>query len=275
MKVNNNIVLFNSTFSFFNRRYSVGIKKTICQRYEIFGYTRATGTHRRHTHSINSAEEVKDMEEFARLRQIMVQQQLIRRGIADPNVIAAMKAVPRHEFVPLDFKSRSYADTPLPIGFEQTISQPYMVAFMTEVAMLSKDDIVMEVGSGCGYAAAVASLIAHEVFSYEIVKPLGEAAKVRVAQLGYKNLHIECGDGLELSQGKGPFNAILVTACSPDIPTELKSKLAIRGRLILPVGKNDRSSPQILTRVTRVSEEHFTEEDLEYVMFVPLTRDRN
>jgi protein-L-isoaspartate(D-aspartate) O-methyltransferase len=216
----------------------------------------------------------EEMDDFTSLRQIMVQQQLVRRGITDPNVIVAMKAVPRHEFVPLDFKTRSYADTPLPIGFEQTISQPYMVAFMTEAAMLSKNDVVMEVGGGCGYAAAVASLIAREVFSYEIVKPLGEQAKARVAQLGYQNLHIECGDGLELSKGKGPFNAILVTACSPDIPIELKSKLAIHGRLILPVGKNDRSSPQILTRVIRVSEERFTEEALEYVMFVPLTRDK-
>ena len=107
------------------------------------------------------------------------------------------------------------------------------------------------------------------------MKPLGEEAKARVAQLGYKNLHIECGDGLELSKGKEPFNAIIVAACSPDIPTELKSKLAIHGRLILHVGTNDRSSAQVLTRVVRVSEERFTEEPLEYVMFVPLTRDRN
>lgn len=212
------------------------------------------------------------LEEFARLRHLMVQQQLIPRGISSPSVLAAMNSVPRHEFVPFDLRSRAYDDTPLPIGYEQTISQPFMVAFMIQSAKLSSSDVALEVGGGCGYAAAVMSLIARQVYSCDIVQPLAEQAKERVANLGYKNLQMEYGDGLKLFRGRGPFDAILVAACSPDIPKELKENLKINGRLIIPVGKNDFSSPQVLVRVIRTGEDNYIEEPLEYVMFVPLKR---
>jgi len=212
------------------------------------------------------------MDDYTYLRQQMVTNQIHRRGVNDPNVLKAMNAVPRHEFVPLSYRHQSYDDTPLPIGYGQTISQPYMVAFMTQAAELKSSDVVMEIGAGCGYAAAVAACIAREVYSYEIVVPLAEDAKVRVASLGYKNLHIESGDGLKLSSGRGPFNAIIVTACATAVHEELKQRLAVHGRLIIPVegAGGDFFGGQLLKRVTRTSEKAFKEEVLEYVRFVPL-----
>jgi len=201
--------------------------------------------------------------------QEMVTNQILRRGITNLNVLNAMSTVPRHLFVPISHRHQSYDDTPLPIGYGQTISQPYMVAFMAQAAELKSSDLVMEIGGGCGYAAAILSCIAREVYSYEIVVPLAEEAKVRVASLGYKNLHIESGDGLKCSSERGPFNAILVAACASNVHEELKQRLAIHGRLIIPV-QGTSAGGQLLKKVTRTSEDSFKEEVLENVMFVPL-----
>lgn len=210
------------------------------------------------------------MDTYVHHRELMAQQQLMARGIHNIDVINAMRTVPRHEFVPPVQRHRSYEDTPLPIGYQQTISQPYMVAFMIQEAKITKNDRVLEIGAGCGYAAAVIGQIAQQVWAYEILPPLGEAAAEKIKELGYMNVNIKCGDGLKSSAAHGPFNAILVAACATKVPTELKELLALNGNLIIPVEMNGPNSVQILKRVVRIGEDEFLEEALEYVMFVPL-----
>jgi protein-L-isoaspartate(D-aspartate) O-methyltransferase len=145
-----------------------------------------------------------------------------------------------------------------------------MVAFMIQEAKITKNDRVLEIGAGCGYAAAVIGQIAQQVWAYEILPPLGEAAAEKIKELGYMNVNIKCGDGLKSSAAHGPFNAILVAACATKVPTELKELLALNGNLIIPVEMNGPNSVQILKRVVRIGEDEFLEEALEYVMFVPL-----
>ena len=174
--------------------------------------------------------------EFAAERQNMVDQQLKPRGIRDDRVLAAMAKVPREEFVAENVRGRSYADSALPIGHDQTISQPYIVAFMTEQLRPKPTDRVLEVGTGSGYQAAVLAELVKDVYTIDIVEPLAKGASARLARLGYNNVHVKVGDGYQGWSEVAPFDAIIVT-CAPDkIPQPLTQQLKDGGRMIVPVG---------------------------------------
>jgi protein-L-isoaspartate(D-aspartate) O-methyltransferase len=174
--------------------------------------------------------------EFAAERQNMVEQQLKPRGIRDERVIAAMAKVPREEFVAENVRGQSYADSALPIGHDQTISQPYIVAFMTEQLRPKPTDRVLEVGTGSGYQAAVLAELVKDVYTIDIVEPLAKEASARLARLGYNNVHVKVGDGYQGWSEVAPFDAIIVT-CAPDkVPQPLIQQLKDGGRMIVPVG---------------------------------------
>jgi len=198
----------------------------------------------------------------------MVDRQIASRGIHDPAVLAAMRKVPRERFVGKELEERAYDDCALPIGHDQTISQPFIVAYMLEAAQLEPDDEVLEVGTGSGYAAAVLADIVRKVFTIEREHELADAARRRLTDLGLINVDVHVGDGSRGWPEMAPFNAILVAASGPRIPTVLKKQLAETGRLIMPVGRD--SNAQQLVRVTRSSAHEFSVEKLERVKFVPL-----
>lgn len=175
-------------------------------------------------------------EAYAERRQEMVDRQIRARGVNDRRVLAAMLKVPRHLFVPDELQDMSYEDTPLPIRFDQTISQPYIVAFMTEALKLGPADKVLEVGTGSGYQAAILAELAGEVYSIEIVRPLGEQAAGRLEKMGYKNVHVRIGDGSKGWPEEAPFDAIIATAAPGDIPETLVKQLKPGGRMVIPVG---------------------------------------
>ena len=202
----------------------------------------------------------------ARARERMVRDQIESRGVRDPLTLAAMRKVPRHEFVPGEFRARAHEDRPLPIGHEQTISQPYIVAFMTEALGLRGGESVLEVGTGSGYQAAVLAEIAARVYTIEIVAPLAERARADLARLGYRNVHVRAGDGYLGWPEAAPFDAIIVTAAAPRIPEPLKAQLKDRGRLVIPVGEDDQS----LVVITRTGDQ-FVEQTVLPVRFVPMT----
>ena len=197
----------------------------------------------------------------------MVAQQIEARGIRSPALLAAMRTVPREAFVPGEFAAYAYDDGPLPIGEGQTISQPYIVALMIELAAVGSGDKVLEVGAGSGYAAAVIGQIAAQVFAIERHRALAEAAGMRLAELGYANVTVIAGDGSGGLPGEAPFDAILVAARGPEVPEALKRQLTIGGRLVIPVGGEDM---QALCRITRTGAEAWTSDDLCAVRFVPL-----
>jgi protein-L-isoaspartate(D-aspartate) O-methyltransferase len=201
-------------------------------------------------------------------RERMVATQIRARGITDPLVLEAMRAVPREWFVPSALARFAYEDRPLPIGEGQTISQPYIVAVMTEAARLKPGARALEIGTGSGYGAAVLSRIATEVYTVERVRALAEAARDRLAELGYANVHVLEGDGTLGWAEHAPYDAIVVTAGGPRVPEALLSQLAVEGRLIMPVGPGSRH--QRLVRVTRTGTQEYRYEDLEEVAFVPL-----
>ena len=181
--------------------------------------------------------------DFAAQRQWMVEQQLKPRGIKDERVLAAMAKVPREEFVPADARVEAYEDGPLPIGYGQTISQPYIVAFMTEQLRPKPSDRVLEVGTGSGYQAAVLAELVSDVYSIEIVEPLAKSAEATLQRLGYKNVHVKFGDGYKGWPEAAPFDAIIVT-CAPDkVPQPLVDQLKDEGRMVIPVG--DRFAQQL------------------------------
>ncbi|WP_030005922.1 protein-L-isoaspartate(D-aspartate) O-methyltransferase [Picosynechococcus sp. NKBG042902] len=199
------------------------------------------------------------------LRQRMVKQQIIARGVNDPAVLAALQQVPRHRFVPDSLQNLAYADQPLTIGYGQTISQPYIVAYMTEAAHLTPSSKVLEIGTGCGYQAAILAEIAQEVFTVEVVPELARQARDRLEQLGYKNIHYKIGDGYQGWSEFAPYDAILVTAAPDHRPQPLLQQLAVGGHLVIPVG----------TIGQRLEVLHKTSTDLEMekaiaVRFVPL-----
>jgi protein-L-isoaspartate(D-aspartate) O-methyltransferase len=174
--------------------------------------------------------------EFAAEREKMVQEQLKPRGIHDERVLAAMAKVPREVFVPENMRAQSYADSALPIGHEQTISQPFIVAYMTEQLRLQPTDRVLEIGTGSGYQAAVLAELAKDVYTIEIVEPLAKEASARLARLDYNNAHVKIGDGYQGWPEVAPFDAIIVT-CAPDkVPEPLAQQLKEGGRMIIPVG---------------------------------------
>ncbi len=196
----------------------------------------------------------------------MVDTQLKRRGIKDPLIIKAMGRVVRHEFVPSMQIGSAYLDGPLPIGSGQTISQPYMVAIMTEAMRLKGGEKVLEIGTGSGYQAAVLAEIAGEVYTIERHGELADRAGERLLRLGYDNIHVSVGDGTLGLPEKGPFDGIIVTAGAPHVPESLKMQLSEGGRLIIPVGGRYLQS---LLRITRKGDD-FKQEDLLGCVFVPL-----
>jgi len=173
---------------------------------------------------------------FTHPRKLMVDRQLAGRDIVDRRVLRAMGKVPRHRFVPAHLMSQAYADYPLPIGHEQTISQPYVVAFMSQALQLEGDERVLEIGTGSGYQAAVLGELAREVYTIEIVPPLAERAGALLTELGYDRVHVRAGDGYRGWPEHAPFEAIMVTAAPDHVPEPLIEQLAPGGRMIIPVG---------------------------------------
>ena len=197
----------------------------------------------------------------------MVSKQIEARGVRDARVLRAMRAVPRHRFIPESQSAYAYDDRPLPIGHRQTISQPYIVALMSELADLKPGDTVLEVGTGSGYQAAVLAEMGMKVFSIEIIEPLAKEAKATLDELGYgKRVTVRHGDGYAGWPEHAPFDAVIVTAAPPKIPEPLKQQLEVGGRLVIPVGKHYQS----LLRVTR-TKEGFREHSVIPVRFVPMT----
>ncbi|MBE9546513.1 MAG: protein-L-isoaspartate(D-aspartate) O-methyltransferase [Proteobacteria bacterium] len=206
---------------------------------------------------------------FASKRKGMVNKQIIRRGVRNEDVIRAMMTVPRHEFVPKGWVIMAYDDTPLPIGYGQTISQPYIVAYMTEILNLDKENRVLEIGTGSGYQAAILSCIAKEAYTIEIIPELAKSASLRLKKLGYKNVEVTCGDGYYGWPEHAPFDAIIVTAAAGHIPPPLLKQLKNGGRMVIPVG-----GPfmiQNLVLVEKGSAGKITTRNLMSVRFVPLT----
>src|SRR5712675_2723121 len=193
-------------------------------------------------------------------RNRMMDLQIVRRGIRDPNVLEAMRCVPREAFVEPGYEEFAYEDGPLPIGEGQTISQPYIVALMIEAAEVKPGDSVLEVGAGSGYAAAVMSQIADRVYTIERHPSLGNFARQRFKKLGYDNIELRVGDGTRGWREAAPFDAILVAAGGPEVPPALKEQLAIGGRLVIPVGEEARY--QTLIKLTRTSDTEFEEQNL-------------
>ncbi|MGO8908012.1 MAG: protein-L-isoaspartate(D-aspartate) O-methyltransferase, partial [Bradyrhizobium sp.] len=205
---------------------------------------------------------------FASLRARMVERNIAARGVQDELVLEAMRKVPRELFLPKNLREFAYEDSPLPIAGEQTISQPYIVAFMAEALMLKGGEKVLEIGAGSGYAAAVLSEIAAEVFTVERLGQLADKAAATLAELGYDNIHVLHGDGTKGWPEHAPYDAIVVAAGGPQVPESLKEQLKIGGRLVIPVGADQRT--QELVRVVRVSRDTYRSEDIADVRFVPL-----
>ena len=208
-----------------------------------------------------------DNDNYRAARRTMLERDLRARGIKDQRVLAAMAAVPRHLFVPERLRSLAYDDRPLPIGEGQTISQPYIVAFMSELLALKPTDSVLEIGTGSGYQTAVLASLADSVSSIELLPSLGERAKKILAGLGYKNIETKIGDGFFGWEERGPFDAILMTAAAPKIPEPLWRQLREGGRLVMPLGEEGKS--QRLIRA-RKSAGQPNIEDFSEVLFVPL-----
>lgn len=185
---------------------------------------------------------------YQRLRDAMVEQQIASRGIADERVLEAMRRVPRHLFVPPSRRERAYDDTPLPLGEGQTISQPYIVAWMTDLLGLKGTETVLEVGTGSGYQAAILGVLAKKVYSIERIETLAEVARALLDKLGFDNIEVVVGDGSKGLPEHAPFDAIIVTAGSPGVPAALVEQLAPGARLVIPVGTE---SMQMLTVITR------------------------
>jgi protein-L-isoaspartate(D-aspartate) O-methyltransferase len=204
--------------------------------------------------------------DFAQARQEMVETQIRRRHITDSRVLECLERVPRHEFVPTEFRDRAYEDVPLPIGEGQTISQPYIVAAMTAALHLQGDERVLEIGTGFGYQAAVLACLAREVFTVEFRAALATEATERLARLGYENAHVHCGDGTLGLPEFAPYDAILVAAAAPSAPAPLLAQLAEGGRMIVPVGDVENQDLQLIER----SHDTFRTTMLEPCRFVPL-----
>jgi len=208
---------------------------------------------------------------FASLRAEMVERNIVARGVRDELVLEAMRKVPRELFLPNSLREFAYEDSPLPIGGEQTISQPYIVAFMTEALMLRGGEKVLEIGAGSGYAAAVLSEIAADVYTVERLGRLADKAAATLADLGYDNVCVLHGDGTRGWPEHAPYDAIVVAAGAPQVPKSLTQQLKVGGRLVIPVGANQRA--QELVRVVRISTNQYRSEDIADVRFVPLIGD--
>lgn len=214
-----------------------------------------------------------EADRFRQSRLQMVEQQLQTPALAPPiqdqRVLEAMRSVPRHRFVPLEVRDEAYMNSPLPIGYGQTISQPYIVAFMTEQLRPAATDRVLEVGTGSGYQAAVLAELVDQVYSIEIVEPLAERARATLETLGYENVHVRSGDGYEGWPDQAPFDKIMVTCAPDDVPTPLVDQLKDGGRMMIPVG--ERFGPQELYLLEK-HEGRLVQQSVLPVRFVPMTR---
>jgi protein-L-isoaspartate(D-aspartate) O-methyltransferase len=206
---------------------------------------------------------------FAASASAMVERQLRPRGIDDPRVLRAMVKVPREKFVAPELRARAYEDHPLPIGYGQTISQPFIVAFMTQQLQPKPADRVLEIGTGSGYQAAVLAELVAEVYTIEIVKPLAQSAEVVLREMGYKNVHVRAGDGYKGWPEHAPFDAIIVTAAPDHVPQPLVEQLKEGGRMIIPVGKSVAQELYLLEKRGGVVKQTAVIP----VKFVPLTRE--
>lgn len=208
-------------------------------------------------------------DELLRAQERMVREQISRRDVTDPRVLEAMRTVPRHLFVSPDLRHLAYADAPLPIGHHQTISQPYIVALMTQLLELDGDETVLEIGTGSGYQAAILSRLAKEVYTLERIPELAQSASERMKELGFLNVEVIEADGTNGLPEHAPYQGIIVTAAAPRVPSPLKTQLGEGGRLVIPVGAR---AGQILERWTRKGED-FSQDRIAPVAFVPLVGD--
>ena len=206
---------------------------------------------------------------FATSAPAMVEKQLRPRGIDDPRTLRAMGKVPRERFIAPELRAHAYEDRPLPIGYGQTISQPFIVAFMTQQLQPKPTDRVLEIGTGSGYQAAVLGELVSEVYTIEIVKPLAQSAEAVLRELGYKNVHVKAGDGYKGWPEHAPFDAIIVTAAPDHVPQPLVEQLKEGGRMIIPVGKSYAQEIYLLEKRGGVVKQTAVIP----VKFVPLTRD--
>ena len=205
-------------------------------------------------------------DDYEQARHEMVETQIRKRHVTNNRVLECLERVPRHEFVPAEFRTRAYEDAPLPIGEGQTISQPYIVAAMTAALGLQGNERVLEIGTGFGYQAAVLACLAREVFSVEFRAALATQASERLSRLGYTNVHVHCGDGTLGLPEFAPYDAILVAAAAPSVPTPLLSQLADGGRMVVPVGGVENQDLRLIER----SHDTFRTTTLEPCRFVPL-----
>ncbi len=219
-------------------------------------------------HPASKEDRSDELKSFAALRKEMVERNIAARGVCDELVLDAMRKVPRELFLPKRLREFAYEDSPLPIAGEQTISQPYIVAFMAEALMLKGGEKILEIGAGSGYAAAVLSEIAANVYTVERLGSLADQAAATLAELGYDNVHVLHGDGTKGWPEHAPYDAIVVAAGGPQVPESLKEQLKIGGRLVIPIGADQRT--QELVRVVRVSKNEYRSEDIADVRFVPL-----
>jgi protein-L-isoaspartate(D-aspartate) O-methyltransferase len=207
-----------------------------------------------------------EAQDYQSQRERMVERQIKARGVSDKKVLAAMKKVERHKFVPKGYQYKSYDDSPLPIGEGQTISQPYIVAYMTEILKLDGTEKVLEVGTGSGYQAAILAELAKEVYTIEVIKTLGDRAKKLLEELNYKNLHVKIGDGYQGWKEHSPFDAIIVTCAPTHVPEALKEQLAEGGTMVIPVGQRYAQELVVLTK----KKGKLVEKETIGVRFVPM-----
>lgn len=220
--------------------------------------------------AMGGVDKVVNEDVFIHQRKQMVEEQISRRGIIDKGVLEAMETVPRHLFIPEENRSYGYYDQPVPIGFGQTISQPYIVAFMTELLNVGKEDVVLEVGTGSGYQAAILARLVRQVYTIEIMEELGKEANRRLKAMGYDNVEVKIGDGYKGWSEHAPFDAIIVTAAAEHIPQPLIDQLKPGGRMVIPVGGV--YEVQDLMLITKDASSKVIKKSIIPVRFVPLTR---
>lgn len=213
-----------------------------------------------------ACKEDKTPNDFTADRKQMVERQLKGRDIKDKAVLDAMQKVERHRFIPSNLRNMAYSDQPLPIGEGQTISQPYIVALMTQLADIQPQEKVLEIGTGSGYQAAILSTLCDEIYTIEIIESLCQQARIRLKILGYKNVHVKCGDGFKGWKQNAPYDAIIVTCAPPEVPQPLINQLAEKGKIVVPVG----TLWQELKVITKENKK-IKSSDIIPVRFVPMT----
>lgn len=209
--------------------------------------------------------------DFPAQRERMVKEQIVLRGVLSERVLSALRKVPREEFVPAEYRAESYSDKPLPIGYDQTISQPYIVALMTEELQLRPTDRVLEIGTGSGYQAAILAELAGEVYSIEIIAPLAKNAEATLRRLGYKNVHVKTGDGYQGWLEHAPFDSVIVTCAPERVPQPLLDQLKEGGRMIIPVGGTFAQELYLFEK----KQGRLQQSAVLPVRFVPMARDRD